>query len=248
MPAGINKAEQRQRHCVFTHLGLMEYTEALALQTAVLKAKLRDPNKKDQLFFVEHLPVYTLGRRGGRENLVVTEDFLKNQRIDIVQTDRGGNITYHGPGQAVLYPIIDLEKNRLSVPDFVFGMEEIMKLTAKEFEVPADRDERNHGLWVGNKKIGSVGISIKKGISIHGLAMNINLDLTPFSWINPCGLANQAMTSIAQERHWPSQSISNFDTDDTIMDKICDCFVRHFSTLFDIQIITEPNNGSLKHV
>lgn len=243
MPEGLNRTDKRQRLCVFTHLGLMEYTEALALQQAVLKAKLLDPSEKDQLFFVEHLPVYTLGRRGGRENLVVGEDFLKSQGIDIVQTDRGGNITYHGPGQAVLYPIIDLEKNRLSVPDFVFGMEEIMKLTAEEFEVPADRDERNHGLWVGNKKIGSVGISIKKGISIHGLAMNVNPDLTPFSWINPCGLANQAMTSIAAEQNLPSLTLSGTRQEtvspDTLMARVCERFIYHFSTQFNIQVTSE---------
>ncbi len=240
---GLNKAEPCRRRCVFTHLGLMEYTEALALQQAVLKAKQQDPKESDRLFFVEHLPVYTLGRRGGRENLVVGEDFLKARGIDIVHTDRGGNITYHGPGQAVLYPIIDLDKNRLSVPDFVFGMEEIMKLTAREFEVPADRDERNHGLWVGNKKIGSVGISIKKGISIHGLAMNVNPDLTPFSWINPCGLANQAMTSIAAEKNWPSLSLSDKSvpsaSSDNLMTMVCERFIHHFSTQFNIQVTPE---------
>jgi len=233
-----------RRSCEFSPLGVLEYTRALALQQDVLSAKLADRATPDRLLFVEHHPVYTLGRRGGRENLVVPESFLDEKGIQIVQTDRGGNITYHGPGQAVFYPVIDLEKNKLSVPNFVSGMEEIMKRTCLDFDVPADRDERNHGLWVGNKKIGSVGISIKKGISIHGLALNVNPDLAPFSWINPCGLANQAMTSIAGEKLWNSQQLGKTpdNSDLKLMDTISQCFVQYFSDVFNFEVIRKNDN------
>ncbi len=232
-------ASTHRRSCEFTPLGTLEYTRALALQQNILSAKLSDRRTPDRLLFVEHHPVYTLGRRGGRENLVVTASFLDEKGIKIVQTDRGGNITYHGPGQAVLYPVVDLEKNKLSVPDFVSGMEEIMKRVCLDFEVPADRDERNHGLWVGNKKIGSVGISIKKGISIHGLALNVNPDLAPFSWINPCGLANQAMTSIAAEKLWNAQTIGKTQdqSDLELMDTISQRFKKYFSDVFNFEVI-----------
>ncbi len=227
-----------RRSCEFTDLGILEYTRALVLQQETLAAKIEDPDLPDRLLFVQHPPVYTLGRRGGRENLVVPESFLDEKGINIVQTDRGGNITYHGPGQAVLYPVINLEKNKLSVPEFVQGLEEIMKRTCEAFDVPADRDERNHGLWVENKKIGSVGISIKKGVSIHGLALNVNPDLAPFTWINPCGLANQAMSSIALENGFPQQSLDReFDEyDKQTMDKVSKCFVQYFSEIFHCDV------------
>ena len=231
-------AIQDRRPCEFISLGVLEYTRALALQEEVLSAKLQDRGTADRIFFVEHPPVYTLGRRGGRENLVVSESFLTEKGIRIVQTDRGGNITYHGPGQAVLYPVIDLESNRISVPDFVSGMEEIMKRTCIAFNVPADRDPRNHGLWVGDKKIGSVGISIKKGISIHGLALNVNPDLVPFSWINPCGLANQAMTSIALEREMPGQVLGREpqQKDRDLLKQVAELFITSFCDIFGMEI------------
>ena len=231
-------AEVIQRSCEFTNLGVLEYTRALALQQEILAKKLDNRDVNDHLLFVEHPAVYTLGRRGGRENLVVAESFLAEKNISVVQTDRGGNITYHGPGQAVLYPVIDLEKNKLSVPDFVWGLEEIMKRTCEAFNVLADRDERNHGLWVDNMKIGSVGIALKKGISIHGLALNINPDLTPFTWINPCGLANQAMTSIAKQKNEKQRQLDlPADSGDTIlMEKISAGFINLFTDIFQIPI------------
>ncbi|WDP88290.1 MAG: lipoyl(octanoyl) transferase LipB [Desulfobacter sp.] len=233
-----------QRSCEFNALGVLEYTGALALQQDILSDKLADRDTPDRLLFVEHPPVYTLGRRGGRENLVVAESFLEDKGITIVQTDRGGNITYHGPGQAVLYPVVDLEKNKISVPDFVYGMEEIMKRTCQDFGVAADRDDRNHGLWVGDRKIGSVGIALKKGISIHGLALNVNPDLSPFSWINPCGLANQSMTSIAVEKNTSSLTLgaAGDEADLKTMESVCQCFIRHFCDIFNFELIRENNH------
>ncbi len=230
MPERVETKTKVLRSCLFSNLGTLEYKRALDLQIATLNAKISNPSKQDRLFYLEHPKVFTLGRRGGRENLTVSEDFLSSRGIRIVQTDRGGNITFHGPGQAVLYPVIDLARAKIGVADFVHGMEEIMKQTVLDFGIPADRDEKNHGLWVGQKKIGSVGISIKKGISIHGLALNVCPDLTPFSWINPCGLENVAMTSIAMEK--VDQDKENTD----LMDRVCQLFCHHFSKIFDIAI------------
>ncbi|MCG8634933.1 MAG: lipoyl(octanoyl) transferase LipB [Desulfobacterales bacterium] len=226
-----------RRSCEFIDLGILEYTRALALQQETLAAKIEDPALPDRLFFVQHPPVYTLGRRGGRENLVVSESFLDAKGINIVQTDRGGNITYHGPGQAVLYPVVDLERARIGVADFVFGLEEIMKQTAADYGIIADRDQRNHGLWVpysknGAAKIGSVGLSVKKGISIHGLAMNISPDMTPFTWINPCGMANVAMTSLAKE-------LEGSDTLPIPMARIRDKFADYFCDRFNFESVEE---------
>ena len=228
MPQGLNR---HKRSAVFIELGLLEYKRALDLQIKTLKSKIDQTILEDRIFFVEHPSVFTLGKRGGEENLGVSKKFLNSKQINIVKTDRGGNITYHGPGQAVMYPIVDLEKNKIGVKDFVHGLEEIMKRTAMDFNINADRNQRNHGIWVKDSKIGSLGISIKKGISFHGLAMNINPDLEPFSWINPCGLTNVSMTSV--EKEIKKSNMNNYDIS---MDRIKHAFIKHFSTVFNYSI------------
>ncbi|NOX34594.1 MAG: lipoyl(octanoyl) transferase LipB [Deltaproteobacteria bacterium] len=233
MPSRVNR---QKRSAVFIDLGLLEYKRALDLQVETLQAKINKSILEDRVFFVEHLPVYTLGKRGGKENLSVSKKFLDSKNIDIVQTDRGGNITYHGPGQAVLYPIVDLEKNKIRVKDFVHGLEEIMKLTAMDFNIDAVRNRRNHGIWVENSKIGSVGISIKRGISFHGLALNIKPDLEPFSWINPCGLTNVSMTSVEKEIQKSRDKNNEFLKYELSMDKIRNAFIKHFSSVFNYSI------------
>jgi lipoyl(octanoyl) transferase len=140
-----------------------------------------------------------LGRRGNKEHLGVSETFLRERTIAVVPIERGGEITYHGPGQLVLYPIINLRQALLGVSNYVYLLEELMLRLAADFGVPASRDARNHGIWVGNSKLGSIGIAIRHGITFHGLALNVDLDLEPFSWINPCGLRDVGMTSLIQE-------------------------------------------------
>ncbi len=220
-----------KRSAVFIDLGLLEYKRALNLQIKILKSKINRSISEDCILFVEHPPVFTLGKRGGEENLTVSREFLKHKKIKVIQTDRGGNITYHGPGQAVLYPVIDLESKKIGVKDFVFGLEEIMKRTAREFDIDADRNQLNHGLWVGKSKIGSVGISVKKGISFHGLAMNVNLDLEPFSWINPCGLSNMFMTSIDKEIKKNRGNPAG-----VTMKQIKNSFIKYFSSVLNYDI------------
>lgn len=180
-------------------LGLTDYQEAWTLQQHLVTARLENQIDRDILLFLEHPPVFTLGRRGGTENLLVSEAFLKDQGVPVVQIERGGFITYHAPGQAVVYPIVDLHERRLGVKDFVAAMEEAMIQTAGNWGVAAERNSLNSGVWVGPNKMGSIGIALRKGISFHGLALNVNLDLTPFSWVEPCGLEGVAMTSMRNE-------------------------------------------------
>ncbi|RLC06074.1 MAG: lipoyl(octanoyl) transferase [Deltaproteobacteria bacterium] len=233
MPEGITLKE---RSAVFMDLGLLEYNRALDFQVQIVQSKIDRTILKDRILFVEHPCVFTLGKRGGEENLSVSKKFLDLKNIDLIQTNRGGNITYHCPGQAVMYPIVDLEKNKIGVKDFVHGLEEIMKLTAMDFNIDADRNSKNHGIWINNSKIGSVGISIKRGISFHGLAMNINPDLEPFSWINPCGLTDISITSI--EKEIKKNTTNNFDLSDypISMDRIKHAFINHFSSVFNYSI------------
>jgi len=181
------------------NLGLMEYDRACRLQSQLVAAKINGSFSGDIILFLEHPAVFTLGRRGGREYLQVDESFLERAGIPIVQAERGGYITYHGPGQLVVYPIIDLEARRIGVPDFVAALEEIMLQTVKSSGIKAQRNSTNAGIWVDHRKMGSIGIALRKGISFHGLALNVNLDLTPFSWVQPCGLEGVSMTSVQQE-------------------------------------------------
>lgn len=177
----------------------MPYTEVLALQHELAAARHEGRLDRDLLLVVVHPPVFTLGRRGGEDHLGVTEAFLAENGISLVRTERGGDITYHGPGQLVAYPIVGLEARRLGVADYVTLLEEAMIRTAADFGVTAERNPRNRGVWVGEKKLGSIGIAVQRGVSFHGLALNIDPRLEHFSWITPCGLAGVSMTSLAHE-------------------------------------------------
>jgi lipoate-protein ligase B len=187
------------RPCLCMEIAPMPYEEGWDLQTRLVEARRTGILPVDVVLFLEHPPVFTLGRRGGRENLLVPESFLERSGIPVVHVERGGDITYHGPGQLVVYPILDLRGAGLGVTEYVEGLEEIMIGAASDFGVRASRDSRNRGVWVGNRKLGSIGIAIRHGIAFHGFAFNVKLSLEPFGWINPCGLQEVGMTSLEQE-------------------------------------------------
>jgi len=177
--------------------GLTSYKDAHELQVALVQAR-RDGLDRDIFICLEHPPVFTLGRRGGLGGLKVPEDFLKSQGIDIVHVERGGDITYHGPGQIVLYPIMDLRCSGLSVVDYVTALEEVMIRTAADWSISAERNPLNRGVWVGQRKLGSVGIAVRRSVTFHGLALNVNTILEHFGWIDPCGLKGISAASMAQ--------------------------------------------------
>jgi lipoate-protein ligase B len=185
--------------CYAVNPGLMDYNQAWRLQADLVAARLGGSIDRDIILFLEHPAVFTLGRRGGREYLLVGESFLEQAGIAVVQVERGGYITYHGPGQLVVYTIIDLEARRLGVKDFVAALEEIMLQTVRTWGLTAQRSTANPGIWMGQRKMGSIGIALRKGVSFHGLSLNVNVDLDPFSWIQPCGLQGVSMTSVKQE-------------------------------------------------
>jgi lipoyl(octanoyl) transferase len=178
---------------------VVDYREILALQRGLVDAKASGALPHDLLLVLEHQPVFTLGRRGTRAGLLVNEDFLAARGIEVVPVERGGDVTYHGPGQVVAYPIVDLKANGHKVADFVSGLEEIMIRTAVRWGIRAERNPLNRGVWVAGKKLGSVGIAVRREVSFHGLALNVDMDLRPFTWINPCGLAGCQMTSFKEE-------------------------------------------------
>ena len=175
------------------------YRDAMEFQRAVVYARASGALHRDIFIFIEHTPVFTLGRRGGEESITVPQELLRRSDIPVIRTDRGGTVTYHGPGQIVMYPIVSLRKANLRVAEFVDLLEEVMIRTAARWNVAAGKDPRNRGAWVGNGKLGSVGLAVHRGVTWHGMALNVNLDLEPFSWIDPCGLTGVKMTSIAAE-------------------------------------------------
>jgi lipoate-protein ligase B len=194
---GPRTTDTRPWYCL--EFDALDYRQALKLQHRLVDARKSGAVDRNMLLLLEHPPVFTLGRRGGRDNLRVSEGFLTSAGIEVVQVERGGNITYHGPGQLVAYLICDLEAGRLGVKSLVDALEELMIRTAAAWEVQATRNAINRGVWIGNRKMGSVGIAVRKGVSYHGLALNANLSLEPFSWINPCGMTGVDMTSIQNE-------------------------------------------------
>ncbi|MGL1930360.1 MAG: lipoyl(octanoyl) transferase LipB [Desulfotalea sp.] len=182
-------------------LGLSHYNETYQLQQQIVQDRIDNRITEDVFLVTEHYPVYTLGKRGGEDNLHISKSFLQKQGIDLVQIERGGVITYHGPGQIVVYPIVSLRASKLRVTEYVRLLEEVMIRLCAHFGLQVRRDERNAGVWLENgmAKVGAIGIAIRHGVSFHGLALNVNLDLTPFSWITPCGLTGIKSTSIEQE-------------------------------------------------
>ncbi|MEJ2037395.1 MAG: lipoyl(octanoyl) transferase LipB [Desulfosarcinaceae bacterium] len=180
-------------------LPLTGYESALEFQRRAVAARKDGRLDRDLIIALEHPPVFTLGRRGGRENLLVPEDRLSARGIAVVPIERGGDITYHGPGQLVIYVIMALRKGNLSVTGLVSGLEQVMVAAAARWGLDASGNETYRGAWIGRRKLGSIGITIRRGVSFHGLALNVNTDLEPFSWINPCGIQGCSMTSLARE-------------------------------------------------
>jgi lipoate-protein ligase B len=178
-------------------LGVIAYEDALRLQNHLVQA--RGTGKvEDILLLLQHPPVMTLGRSGKVENLLASETTLKEKKIQVIFTDRGGDVTYHGPGQLVAYPILNLRPLGLSVPDYVWSLEEVVIRVLARFRISAGRVEKLRGVWVGQEKIASLGVHLSRWISKHGLALNVNTDLSPFRLINPCGITDRRVTSMAQ--------------------------------------------------
>jgi lipoyl(octanoyl) transferase len=178
--------------------GLVPYEEARQLQQRLAAQRQRD-EIPDVLLLLEHPPVYTRGRRSQPEELPMGVEWYEAQGIEVRDTDRGGLVTYHGPGQLVAYPIVHLGAYDDDVHRYVRGLERVMIEALGEAGVPAQTIEGLTGVWVAQRKIGSIGLHVSRGVTTHGLAINVNNDLQPFEWIVPCGIEGVAMTSLARE-------------------------------------------------
>ena len=203
------------KSCLIVDLGLIGYAEAYALQRRIVAARKADAIG-DVLLLCEHTPVITQGRNGKREHLLVSESVLRQRNVEFYESSRGGDVTYHGPGQLVGYPILQLGAIRKDVVWYVRMLEEVMIRTSAEFGVTAHREEGKTGIWVGNEdktftqrtqraqsgeentaeKLGSIGVHISRWVTSHGFAYNVATDLRNFDLIVPCGIAGRKATSL----------------------------------------------------
>lgn len=175
--------------------GLAGYREVWEQQKKLQRRRIQG-EIPDTLILVEHDPVYTIGNKGNPTHITGNVEFLQTMGIDVVQTDRGGDVTCHGPGQLVGYPIIDLNAHRPSISWYMDSLQEVLIQTIKTYGLAAKREINLTGVWVGNKKIAALGVRLSRWVSMHGFALNANIDLGLFDGLIPCGLKGKGITSM----------------------------------------------------
>lgn len=197
---------------IFRDLGQMNYQAAWDLQETLLKENVRRKSTADSslvtehyLLFVEHPPVYTLGKSGNKEHVLLSDEELETNQIEFFHTNRGGDITFHGPDQIVGYPILDLEKYYTDIGKYLRNLEEVMILTMAEYGIKGERSAGETGVWIDpdlpgrERKICAIGVRCSRWVTMHGFAFNVNTDLSYFNHIIPCGIVNKQVTSLQQE-------------------------------------------------
>lgn len=182
----------------YCDLGLIDYKEAWDLQKEIHGLR-SDGKSNDVLFLLEHPHTYTLGKVADKKNLIGSEEYLDKNKISVYDIDRGGDITYHGPGQIVGYPIIDLQEWEMDTHKYLRGLEEVIIKTCAEYGVEGTRNPKYTGVWIEDRKIAAIGIKVSRWITMHGFAFNINTDLDFFKGIIPCGITDKDVTSLSRE-------------------------------------------------
>ena len=210
---------------VVRRLGRVPYARGLELQ-AELVAERQAGRIPDQLLLLEHDPVFTLGRNARQENVLFPAEALRERGFDVFETGRGGDVTYHGPGQIVGYPILELPPERRDVHRYVRDLEEVMIRACADYGLAAKRVDGLTGAWLGDEKVGAIGVRIARWVTSHGFALNVGTDLAPFDLIVPCGIRGRGVTSIerALGRSVPLEAV---------MDRL----TLHFSGLFGLEIV-----------
>jgi lipoyl(octanoyl) transferase len=211
-------------------LGLVSYADALALQRELVEER-RAAKIPDTLLLLEHPDVITLGvkARGTMANVTVSKDALETRGVELFEAGRGGDVTYHGPGQLVGYPILDLRPDRCDVHRYVRDLEDVLLRVAADYGLTASRVKGLSGAWVGDEKLGAIGVRISRWITSHGFALNVNTDLSQFDLIVPCGIADKGVTSLARLLGHPVS-----------MEDVMTRTARHFSDVFARQPLDSP--------
>lgn len=227
-------------HINLLHLGRVPYAEAMAIQQHVVAARKQD-RIGDTLLLLEHPPVLTLGRNGHRSNVLISDEMLTQRGVELHAVNRGGDVTYHGPGQLIGYPIVDLRGNLpgkkgpyLGPVDYVRLLEEALIRTCGDFGVMTQRICKLTGVWtiaggsIREKKIAAIGVHVSQGVTSHGFALNVTTDLRDFEWIIPCGIRDHGVTSLELEADSARQPT---------MEQTLHAAVRNFGRIFDRQML-----------
>jgi len=222
----------------YKDLGLISYSDALEVQEEYFNKNLDEKkstgnnNTKNTLLFCEHKHVYTLGKSGAENNLLINDKFLKSIDAEYYKSSRGGDITYHGPGQIVGYPIFDLEKFDMLARKYIYSLEQVIIETLKEYNIKAERLDGATGVWLDTnnptktRKICAIGVKVSRWISMHGFAFNVNTDLSYFGHINPCGFTDRGVTSLQKEL---GKEIDIKQVEEKLK--------KNFSMVFDVEIV-----------
>jgi lipoate-protein ligase B len=205
------------------YLGIISYAESQKLQHDSAGARKRH-SIEDTLYLLQHEPVITLGRFKGENDVKVPYEQLRSNGISLVKTDRGGGVTYHGPGQIVGYPVINLRENGLNIPQYVRNLGEVIIKALACIGIQGGWIDRYPGVWVKGRKICSIGINVDQSVSTHGFALNVNNDLSYFQYIRPCGLSADDITSVSEQLGHPVQ-----------IEEVITHIVQAFSEVFEVR-------------
>lgn len=213
--------------------GIFGYEESLRLQHERVVAR-KAGDIADTLLLLQHPPVYTLGRNAKRENILFSSERLHRLGAEVFETDRGGDVTFHGLGQLVGYPILDLTQHRRDLAWYMHSLEEVFIRVAGEFGIKAGRVDGARGVWVGNDKLVAVGVHVSRWVTSHGFAFNINTDLRFFDWIVPCGLHGSGVTSLQKLLGRPVS-----------IDVAIEYVIRHFGVVFGLEMKRPEQQASM---
>jgi lipoate-protein ligase B len=205
-------------------LGRVAYEEALELQRHIARDRISGALPQDVLLLVEHPPVVTLGRASKGKHLIASPEFLRSKGVELFEVERGGNVTFHGPGQLVGYPIVDLKRHRLDLHWYLRKIEEALINTLADYEIVAERNPSFTGVWTKGKKIASIGVHARDWVTWHGFALNVTTDLSYFDLMVPCGIDGVVMTSIGRQ----------LGTDDVSMQDVIERVSAKFAAAFDL--------------
>lgn len=218
------------------YLDHVDYSECLSLQRELRERVSSSNHVKGFLLLVQHNPVVTIGRFGKANNILISEDEMRKREIEIWRIERGGDVTFHGPGQLVGYPIINLEHFQLGVKSYVQLLEETLIALLKGFGIEAGRIKDHPGVWVGKEKVAAIGVYVKGSITMHGFALNVNIDLDYFSLIVPCGIPNMGVTSMKK-----------ILGEEILLNHVASAFAEEFGKRFQTSMIRCPSLDLLLH-
>lgn len=219
------------RACEVSWMGLIGYSDAWDLQVDLVHQRAQG-RISDQLLLLEHPHVFTLGRRGRTANVLSTDDEIAAAGAQLIHSDRGGDVTYHGPGQLVGYPILYLDESERDVPRYVRRVEEVIIRTLADFDIQSGREPEFPGVWVGDEKICAIGVKISEWVTLHGFALNVCTDLGYFGHIVPCGIAGKGVTSMERLLS-PAPS----------MDDVSERLLVRFGEVFERTMVKRPKGA-----